>query len=225
MRRIHWIQTPINFLERPKIPNLKLPVITIHVTEMKNSPLESKSRLRPCLSCGREFRREFTFCPNCGAARGRLEEIGIEDERPHATFPHFTLLESAQEKRMTKGLGLLVELIMEKFNTSGWRYSYNNYKARRKCKNALAEKVIGKGAYRAQKVIVLIGLGIILVMLAIPPWISSSGFPRGYYFILLPPQRASVIDTTRLAIQIIFMIVMTGGVVYALQGRDTKNKE
>ncbi|HEX3560732.1 MAG TPA: hypothetical protein VHU19_16120 [Pyrinomonadaceae bacterium] len=47
---------------------------------MKNHSLESRSRLRPCLSCGQEFRREFQHCPNCGAERGRTKETKMESE-------------------------------------------------------------------------------------------------------------------------------------------------
>jgi hypothetical protein len=71
-----------------------------------------------------------------------------------------------------------------------------------------------------QRLIILAGLALILLMLLIPPWRSSGGYPKGYRLIFAPPPSATSIDLPRLFVQGVFIVLLTGGIVFMLQGRE-----
>jgi len=71
-----------------------------------------------------------------------------------------------------------------------------------------------------QRAIILAGLGIILFMLLVPPWRSSGGYPRGYHLIVAPPPFVMSVDLPRLAVQALFIVLLTAGLVFVLQDRQ-----
>lgn len=71
-----------------------------------------------------------------------------------------------------------------------------------------------------QRRIILAGLGLILLMLLIPPWKSSGGYSRGYHFIVAPPPSVTGVDFPRLVVQGLFIVLLTAGLVFAFQNRE-----
>jgi hypothetical protein len=71
-----------------------------------------------------------------------------------------------------------------------------------------------------QRAIILAGLGLILFMLLVPPWRSSGGYPRGYHLIVAPPPFVTSVDLPRLAVQALFIVLLTAGLVFVLQDRQ-----
>jgi hypothetical protein len=71
-----------------------------------------------------------------------------------------------------------------------------------------------------QRHAILAGLGLVLLMLLVPPWKSSLGSRRGYGFIVAPPRGAASIDLSRLFVQTLFVVLLTGGIVFLLQNRE-----
>lgn len=78
--------------------------------------------------------------------------------------------------------------------------------------------------HKGQRILILVGLSIILIMLILPPWSTKSGSPRGYGLIFYPPNQHYVIDITRLFIQILIISLITVGGIFILQGRTKKEK-
>jgi hypothetical protein len=71
-----------------------------------------------------------------------------------------------------------------------------------------------------QRRAIMAGLGLILLLLLVPPWKSSLGSRRGYGFIVAPPRGATSIDLSRLFVQTLFVVLLTGGIVFVLQNRE-----
>ena len=76
-----------------------------------------------------------------------------------------------------------------------------------------------------QRIAIMVGLSLILLMLLIPPWSFVGGSSVGYHFIFAPPRGFARIDTVRLTVQCIFIALLIGGVVFftGLYIRISKN--
>ncbi|HEY6242737.1 MAG TPA: hypothetical protein VIX17_02250 [Pyrinomonadaceae bacterium] len=72
-----------------------------------------------------------------------------------------------------------------------------------------------------QRRAILSGLALVLLMLFVPPWKSSAGSRRGYGLIISPPRGATNIDVSRLFVQGLFVVLLTGGIVFILNNRRT----
>jgi hypothetical protein len=93
----------------------------------------------------------------------------------------------------------------------------------RRVKDILRDNAGTKGGIEmttGQRRTIMAGLGLVLLMLLIPPWKSSLGSRRGYGFIVAPPRGATSIDMSRLFVQTIFVVLLAGGIVFALHNRE-----
>jgi len=89
---------------------------------------------------------------------------------------------------------------------------------------------------KKQRIVILAGLGIITLMLLVPPWLGTSTGLRinpigrstmatsivseGYALIFLPPYPSATIDIKRLAVQCLLVALVTGGIAFALHRRS-----
>ena len=72
---------------------------------------------------------------------------------------------------------------------------------------------------RNQRIALIVGAVVFLVMLLVPPWHYSSGRSYGYRFLFWPPARSIFIDSTRLVVQCIFVAAATFGSFLLLKSK------
>jgi len=73
---------------------------------------------------------------------------------------------------------------------------------------------------KKQKIALWLGIIIIVAMGTFPPWvISIQGAiqQRGYDFILIPPEEYCHINTSRLYVQWIMVVLITGGLLITIK--------
>jgi hypothetical protein len=93
----------------------------------------------------------------------------------------------------------------------------------KRVKDIMQENTGSSGGFQVttgQRRAIMAGLGLVLLMLLVPPWKSSLGSRRGYGFIVAPPRGAASIDLSRLFVQILFVVLLSGGIVFILQNRE-----
>lgn len=64
---------------------------------------------------------------------------------------------------------------------------------------------------RNQRIALIVGAVLLVVMLLLPPWRLGSGRPGGYHFLFWPPDRNISIDFARLFLQSLFVGAVTAG--------------
>ncbi len=74
---------------------------------------------------------------------------------------------------------------------------------------------------RNQRIALIAGAVVFLLMLLIPPWHYSSGRSHGYHFLFWPPARSIFIDSTRLFVQCVFVAAVTVGAFVLLRSKPS----
>lgn len=72
---------------------------------------------------------------------------------------------------------------------------------------------------RNQRIALITGAVVFLVMLLVPPWHYSTGRPHGYHFLFWPPDRSIFIDSTRLFLQCVLVAAVTCGALLLLKSK------
>jgi hypothetical protein len=72
---------------------------------------------------------------------------------------------------------------------------------------------------RNQRIVLIVGAVLFLVMLMVPPWHYSSGRSYGYRLLFWPPARSIFIDSTRLVVQCTFVAAATFGSFLLLKSK------
>ena len=78
---------------------------------------------------------------------------------------------------------------------------------------------------RNQKIVVIIGLVIIVLMGLFPPWkLSYQGLSvaKGYSFFAISPAYNTNVDSSRLLVQWLGVCIVVGGIVLILKKKDEK---
>jgi hypothetical protein len=76
-----------------------------------------------------------------------------------------------------------------------------------------------------QRIAILSGLALLFLMILLPPWSNSTGAFRGYGLLFYPPAPAYVVDTTRLILQSILVMILTAGLVFVFQGSKRSREQ
>jgi hypothetical protein len=71
-----------------------------------------------------------------------------------------------------------------------------------------------------QRIALIIGSAVLMVMLLFPPWRFGGGKTAGYHILFLPPERSIYIDFGRLLLQCILIGALTGVIFLLLKSKQ-----
>jgi hypothetical protein len=75
---------------------------------------------------------------------------------------------------------------------------------------------------RKQRIILIVGAVLFVIMLLLPPWRLGSGRPDGYHFLFWLPNRNIAIDFARLFLQSLFVAAVTAGGFILLKSKGNQ---
>jgi hypothetical protein len=73
---------------------------------------------------------------------------------------------------------------------------------------------------RNQRITLIVGAIVFIVMLLLPPWRLGGGKTAGYHFLFLLPERNIYIDFGRLFLQCVLIAALTGGIFLILKSKQ-----
>jgi hypothetical protein len=179
-----------------------------------------------CLICEEKVEDRYEYCWKCGTKKNHIslsfyDLLGLSKDASQAEVETaFREWEEVFNLETFPDLFRAAKKTKEEIYTfKGWAVSSPNEKVVALPGEELSSEQKELKPNKNQRITIIIGVAILLLMFLFPPWKAIGGKVKGYYFIFYPPSRAITIDITRLFVQSLFVIVLTSAGLYFQQQR------